>query len=62
MENDQAQQPVTPAKRGKLPLGGVILLIIGALWLLNNLGFSWADNIWIPVVIIVIGLYTITKK
>lgn len=62
--DEATPQPHPMMNRGKrkLPLGGVILIIVGALWLLNNMGFSWASSIWVPVIVIVIGLYIVTKR
>lgn len=62
MENNPTQPSPAPVKRQKLPLGGVILIIVGVFWLLNNIGLNWADKVWVPAVVIVAGLYVITKR
>lgn len=57
---DQNTQAVRP-RRGK-HFGGVILVIVGVAWLLQNLGFSWAKGIWFPLIIIALGLYIMAKR
>ncbi len=41
---------------------GIILIVIGLLWLLNNLGYNWAKGIWLPAVMIIFGAYLIYKN
>ena len=38
------------------PVGGFIVLIIGIVWMLNELHVFTVDLPWVPLVIIVIGL------
>jgi hypothetical protein len=42
-------------------LGGIVLIVIGLIWLGNNLGWIEYDIPWVPVVMIVIGAYLILK-
>lgn len=57
----QPSRPPIVQRQKRAPLGGIILVVVGAVWLLQNLGYSWAKSIWLPLVLIVIGLYLVTK-
>lgn len=60
MPSQQSPAPITRPKRP--PVGGVILLVVGVVWLLQNLGFAWAKGIWLPLLLIVFGAYLVAKK
>lgn len=63
MDNQASNAPINERRpRRKFPVGGLIILIVGILWLLNNLGFSWAGNIWVPLIVIVVGLTIIIRR
>ncbi len=63
MDNDQSNAPMNERRnRRKWPMGGLIILIIGIVWLLNNLGLTWAGNIWVPLIVIVVGLTIIIRR
>ena len=64
MENNQPNQPeiVIQKKKKGFPLGGLIVLVVGIIWLLNGLGVSWATGVLVPAVVIVIGLALIIRR
>jgi uncharacterized membrane protein HdeD (DUF308 family) len=43
------------------PLAGIILLIIGIVWLLNALNVFMINVPWVPLVVIVIGISLIVN-
>lgn len=59
---DQASPSPTRSHEKRPPLLGIILLILGVVWLLNTMGFYWARGVWLPLLLIVFGIYLITKK
>ncbi len=51
-------------KPSQVPLGAVILIAIGALFLLNTMGwfeFYWINRLW-PLILIVIGVWLFIKR
>ncbi len=55
-KKEEKQLSDKPEKRKKFPLGGVIILVVGIVWLLKGLGLNWADDT------LVVGLALIFKK
>lgn len=54
-------QPATPAN---VPIGAVVLIALGALFLFSNLGlfhFRWIGRMW-PVILIAIGIWMFTRR
>lgn len=49
-------------KKSKLTLGPILLIVVGILWLLSNLGYSWGEDVWIPTIIIIVGVWLIYKN
>ena len=47
---------------GNFPTFAVILLVIGVLWLLSDLGVITVDVPWVPVVLIIIALGAMCHK
>ena len=45
-----------PRHRHWFPIGGFILLVIGLVWLLNELNVFRINIPWVPLVVIVIGI------
>lgn len=45
------------AKKPIFPTGGIFLIVLGVIFLLNNYGFSYIDigKLW-PVILIIVGL------
>ncbi|MDD5040229.1 MAG: hypothetical protein PHY34_03700 [Patescibacteria group bacterium] len=63
-EKTEAQHVVSAASmpnKKKIPIGAVILIIVGLIWLLDN-WFSWLNDVWFPLVIITIGVYLLYKN
>ncbi|MFH1171157.1 MAG: DUF5668 domain-containing protein [bacterium] len=58
------QPEQTPQRRKRTPLGGIILLLIGILWLLQNLGLlgDWIRSAWLPIILIIVGVAIIAKR
>lgn len=55
---------VPPKERGGNPVGAIVLIGMGVLLLLANLGwfsFHWIDRLW-PVILITIGLWLFVKR
>ncbi|MFC1687120.1 LiaI-LiaF-like domain-containing protein [Patescibacteria group bacterium] len=46
----------------RITLGPILLIVVGVLWLLSNLGYSWGEDVWIPVIIIIVGVWLIYKN
>ncbi|MBU0963629.1 hypothetical protein KKC06_01160 [Patescibacteria group bacterium] len=42
--------------------GPLLIILIGIFWLLGNLGIDWIGKIWLPIVIILIGIYALYKS
>ncbi len=61
-KKEEKQLSDKPEKRKKFPLGGVIILVVGIVWLLKGLGLNWADDTLVPSIVIVVGLALIFKK
>ncbi len=49
-------------KRGKFPFFGVILLLIGVIWLLQELEYLTADVPWVPLLLIVVAMGVIVNR
>lgn len=49
-------------KRTKFPILAVILLIIGLVWLVNDMGYLTVDLPWIPVILIVVAIGMIVNR
>jgi hypothetical protein len=49
-------------KKVKISFWPIIMIITGIFWLLGNLGYQWVENIWLPVIIIIIGIYLIYRN
>jgi hypothetical protein len=61
-----AYEPAVPAPThaSRVPGGAVVLIILGVLFLLGNLGwfhFHWIGRMW-PVVLIVLGLWMFARR
>jgi len=52
---EEIRAHVFPSKRG-FPTFATILLILGVIWLLNDLALIAIDIPWVPVILIVISL------
>lgn len=48
--------------RFRFPLGAILLIIFGVTWLLANFGFAWVWKIWVPGVVIAVGVYLLLAK
>jgi membrane-bound ClpP family serine protease len=48
--------------RAKFPVLGVLLLILGMVWLFNELGYPKINLPWIPVIVIVIAVAMIFNR
>lgn len=48
--------------KSRFPVLAVLLLILGVVWLVNELGFLRIDLPWIPVVLIVIAIAMIWNR
>lgn len=46
----------------KFPILAVILLIVGLVWLFNELGYFKIDLPWIPVILVVIAIGMIVNR
>ena len=46
----------------KFPTFGVLLLVFGLIWLLNDLNMIQVDVPWIPIVIVIIALGMIYNR
>jgi len=58
------QAPQRPYRRSSGFWGGAVLILIGAYFLLSNLGYLWwlsFDIVW-PVVLIGIGVYLVFRR
>jgi len=52
------------ASRSNAPIGAIVLIGLGVLFLLDNLGwmrFHWVTNFW-PVILIVVGVWLFEKR
>lgn len=59
---EKQSMPVKPAHKRGFPLGGTVILLIGVLLMLDRLGVEWADNIWFPAFLIVLGIAFIFRS
>ena len=48
--------------KNKFPVLAVILLIVGIVWMLNELGYLIIDVPWIPVILVVIAIGMIANR
>lgn len=59
-----APLPVVQERASGLPIGAVVLIVLGVLFLLGNLGlfrFYWVGRLW-PVVLIAVGLWMFARR
>lgn len=55
--------PAAPARAWHgLPVGAIVLIGIGLLFLLDNLGFDFPVHRFWPVILIVLGVWLVAKR
>jgi hypothetical protein len=53
--------PPPPTARDNAPIGAIVLIALGAIFLLDNLGIFYMHRMW-PLLLIVIGLWIAYKR
>jgi hypothetical protein len=58
------EEPAPPARGSGLPIGAIILIGMGFLFLLQNVGmfrFHWIGKLW-PLILIVVGVNMFLRR
>jgi hypothetical protein len=63
---ERAQQIAKDVKKeGRKTPGlfwGIVLIVVGFIWLGDNLGWFWYDVPWIPIIMLVVGIFLVLKN
>jgi len=51
-----------PPPRDNTPTGAIVLIVLGGLFLLSNMGFSWHLHRWWPVLLIGLGVWLFVRR